>query len=185
MNKRAMSVDYGPLTLTVGEDRPATGWTPERRPADDAEAALMRAAVRGCRRRTSGEDDERGRLTSPFALLAEGEEPKQATAGEVGGEIERLWVADPSGGVREVRARIAPHLMARTSLHMSVREGRLQVDLHVGCEKTRRWIAFSLPALGRDLGARLQRDLLVQLFEAGSNDAQPTRLFRWPEDADS
>ena len=183
MSKRAVSVDYGPLSLNVGEDGPASGKAPEPRPADDAAAALMRAAVGGRRRRTSGEDEERSRLTSPFELLAEGERTKQATAGEVGSEIERLWVSDPTTGSREVRVQIAPQLLARTSLHMSVREGRLQVELRVGCEETRRWLVFSLPALGRDLGARLQRDLLVLLFEAG-NDTQATHVFRWPEDAD-
>lgn len=183
MSKRPVSVDYGAMSLNVGEDRGGAGESRPLCPPDDAAAVQLRAAVGERPRRTRGEDEERGRLASPFELLAEGERTQRATAGEVGGEIERMWVSELSGGTREIRAVIAPQLLPRTQLRMAENEGRLQVELRVGCEDTRRWLAFSLSALGRDLGARLQRDLLVLLFDAG-DDAQPAQRFRWPEDAD-
>ena len=166
MSKRRISVDYGPMSLHVGEDGPASA-TPRPLPADDGAAAQMRA----------------GRLSSPFELLADAERAPRATAGEVGGEIERLWVSDLSSGTREIRAAMSPRLLPRTQLRMAELEGRLLVELCVDCDETRRWLAFSLPALGRDLGARLKRDLLVLLFDA-DNAAQPAQRFRWPEDAE-
>lgn len=184
MTKRRMSVDYGPMSLTVGEDSPASGQSNSLAAADEGDVAQFHAAVHKRPRRAAADDEQRSRLTSPFDLLVGATPDRRPTATELGEEIAQLWVSDVCTGVREVRVAMAPRLLPQTTLQIFEDAGRLQVQIRVGCEETQRWLAFSLDALSRDLGRRLQQDLCVSLFDA-RDDGKVLRRVQWPEDADS
>ncbi|WP_076998306.1 hypothetical protein [Variovorax sp. KK3] len=182
MNKKSMNVDYGAMSLHVGEDSVGSNQGPGPNEHSDEAIRAFRSGLAPRPDLMSGDGERHSRPASPFDLLAFGEHGARPGMHELGEEIARLYVADVRRGDREVRAAVSARLLPQTGLRIFEDGGRLQVQLAIGCEDTRRWLAERLASLGQHLGTRLQRSVCVSLHEVDF-DTQPLLRALWPEDA--
>lgn len=179
MTKKNILVDYGPMSLNVGEDD--LGGTGPR-PQDCAPNDVVRfqAAVNERPRRSPHDDGEGNTLGSPFDLLARTQSDATPTPAEIGDAIEQLWIPEFESGLREVHVVMNAKLMPQTVLRIFEHDARLQIELNVSHKETRRLMAFNLHALCRHLGEKLQRDLCVSLH--GDDESFARMRALWPED---
>jgi hypothetical protein len=208
MTGKRIQVDLGQMSMPVGEDRssdfsPGNG-SQRGADADRGDVDRLRAILRGRGGNRSNvgigglgaTPDLAGTGAPAFGptgldavptpappeegpLIAETGRRGDFTVDRIGEELESLWIGDGTRSRREVRLRLRRQVLPHTSVRLFEAAGRLQVDMTVGQEDIRIWLAGRLPALAESLGARLSRPL--RLVVTG---VRPARLesdsVDWP-----
>ena len=170
-----MNVDYGPIALPVGAVREAKADTP--RSGDlEADASKLQAMLSkvGSREKAS-EFSPDYPTTSSDGRGKPDEIPSEL---ELGLELERLWVGNGNGGIREVRLRLTDALVPNTWVRIYNNGGELQIELSAALDGTRQWLDRSAMKLAEDIGSRLQ--CAVRITVQGAQGAESTSAaFRW------
>ena len=163
MSSGRRNIDYGPIALPVGEIPDVKAWRPgcEQLQADSAR-------LQGILSRLNMLSSTQGQ--SEGALMPDQERDSsqagEPDAFELGQELERLWVCDGQGGLREVRIRLAPGLVPGTWVRILRHGGELQVELSVASDRTRQWLACASDKLAEDLATRLRCAVRVVVTDA-------------------
>ena len=183
MTGRRVDLNLGLVSLPLGEDRrQGEHESPAQRQADPDDVARLQAVL-------GREAPAQAADGTPAQPETGGAPPSRLTPGmadgdghaRTGAEIERLWVANGALGLREVRLRMRRDILPDTTLRIFESGARLQIELYVGCEATRRWLAADLPVLARTLGRRLRHPL--HLLVSGVGAAQPAvTCIDWSEE---
>ena len=169
------NVDYGPVALPVGPITEAKAGAPHEDGLDsDArrlQDILSKASAPGKRKPVEQDTsqmhgDDRNQL---------GNTPDEH---ELGLEIERLWVCNGNGTVREVRLRLGETFIPDTWVRIFDQHGELQVELTSSRDGTRQWLDRSSLTLAEDIGSRLQRPVRVTIHGAPGSQAV-CAVFRW------
>lgn len=169
------NVDFGPVALPVGHSTEAKPGAPHEdgleSDARRLQEILSKASAPG--RRKPVEQD---------ASQTHGDDRNQPVntpdEHELGLEIERLWVGNGNGTIREVRLRLAETLIPDTWVRIFDQHGELQVELKSSRDGTRQWLDRSSPTLAEDIGSRLQRPVRVTIQGAHGSQAV-CAVFRW------
>jgi hypothetical protein len=180
MSKKRVNVDTGTMHLPAGEDKLDGGGEVKVPKADPLQVDRFRDALDGRRAPHDAGFAEEG-LESPFALLGGSEPLRQAESSEVASAIERLWIGNGASGVREVRVKLGSSMLPGTSVRLYEAGGRLHVDLTADSDEVGRWLRSRLPALGRDISERLQRDVRVAVADSAGSAETGAFEADWPE----
>ncbi|MBC7602615.1 MAG: hypothetical protein H7255_08155 [Ramlibacter sp.] len=160
MATKPRNIDLGPLYMQVGEEEATQSWTPPAGAPDSNDVARFQALLHKGRRNRQTE-------APPDALLrAPGEpEPNElADTGDIGAEIEHLWVGTGLTSAREVRVGLRQSLLPDTSVRLHQTEGLLRIEFTCATNRVALWLQRKLPVLASDLGERLQHPLEISLF---------------------
>lgn len=169
------NVDYGPIALPVGAIQEAKASTPR---AGDLEADANR--LQNILSNANGKRETPGfNRDSPMMRGDSRAKSKEVlNEMELGLELERLWICNGSGGIREVRLRLADILIPDTWVHIYNHGGELQIELSAALDGTRQWLGRSSTKLAEDIGSRLQCPVRVTVH--GANGAEATcAAFMW------
>lgn len=199
MTGKRVQLDLGQIAMPVGEDRSGgqAGGVASGSDVARLQAILRRPAVQD--RPHSGQSATdlwsvmaqaagTRELQLPAEVLAttaaaadgQGDFMQQDPA-QIGAELESLWVCNGAHGLREVRLNLRKEILPHTSVRLFEASGRLQVDMRVADESTRRWLAGTLPQLAASLGERLARPLSLRV--SGLPPARPENsVVEWPQD---
>jgi hypothetical protein len=169
------NVDYGPIALPVGAIQEAKASAPR---AGDLEADASRlqnilSNVNG--KRGAPEFDRDSPMMGGDGRGKSEEIPNEMALGL---ELERLWICNGSGGIREVRLRLADTLIPDTWVHIYKHGGELQIELSAALDGTRQWLGRSSTKLADDIGSRLQCPVRVTVHGANGTEAT-CAAFMW------
>jgi hypothetical protein len=174
MAAKPRNVDLGPMYLQVGEEAGAGRWLDPDAKASAGDVSRFEAIMNRGREQPAESAVEA--LPGPL-----GPAPAElAQAGEIGAEIEYLWVGTGLASDREVRVGLREALLPDTAVRIHESEGRLFIEFSCGTARVGEWLARKLPVLTQDLGERLSRPVTMAVSMgdgtlAGSRD--------WPEGA--
>lgn len=175
MATKPRQVDLGPLYLQVGEDEAPGGWTPPGTAIDANDVSRFESLMH----RGRGQDHHAELAPEELLGPLRGMEPAQlADTGDIGAEIAHLWVGTGLNSAREVRVGLREALLPDTSVRLCESQGRLRIEFTCESIRVADWIDRKLPALARELGERLSRDLELAVF---LGDGSLVGARNWPE----
>jgi hypothetical protein len=169
MSSMRQHIDYGPLSLPVGEVLE----TRTAIPADErfrSDVARLQSILSNSTLMASdtGQPD-RGWLAGQNDAAHSGPEYDVA---ELGQEIEQLWVNNGAGGLREVRIKLAPGILPGAWVRILVSAGELRVEISAALAGTRQWLDSAADRLAHDLSQRLSQSVrIVVMNGAGVESA--------------
>lgn len=163
MSSGRRNIDYGPFALPVGEV-PEVKVRPPSREQLQADSARLQGILSRLKMPSRTQEQSDG------AVMLDHEsdrgQPGEPDVFELGQELERLWVCNGQGGLREVRIRLAPGLIPGTWVRILSHGGELQVELSVASDRTRQWLDCASDKLAEDLATRLRCAVRVVVTDA-------------------
>lgn len=163
MSSGRRNIDYGPIALPVGEVPEVKARSPSREQLQ-ADSARLQGILSRLKMPSRTQEQSKG------AVMLDHEsdtgQPGEPDAFELGQELERLWVCNGQGGLREVRIRLAPGLIPGTWVRILSHGGELQVELSVASDRTRQWLDCASDKLAEDLATRLRCAVRVLVTDA-------------------
>lgn len=169
------TVDYGPIALPVGAIREANVVAPRSSSLEaDANKLFNLLSKVGSERKTA-DFEHSGLMTSSDGRGKSDQIPDEL---ELGPELERLWVCNGNGNIREVRLRLADTLIPSTWVRIFTHGGELQIELSAALDGTRQWLGQSSMKLAEDIGNRLQCPVRVIVRGVHGTEAN-FAVFPW------
>jgi hypothetical protein len=86
-------------------------------------------------------------------------------AAELGQEIERLWVNNGAGGLREVRLKLAPGIIPGVWVRILTYAGELRIEISAALLGTRQWLDSAADRLACHLGQRLCQSVRIVVMD--------------------
>jgi len=184
-NKTA--VNLGLVSLPLGDERRDDGTPRASNQASPQDVERLQALLGGSARtgahagtpeHLTHAELERTHVVNDEAALG----PAQLQRERVGEALALLCQTEKLGCGRVLRLNLHADILPDTVLQMVDSGTCLHIDLEVGCNATRRWLASKLPQLAEQLGQRLQRPLRLRVGGAGLEAGQ-TLVQEWPDGA--
>ncbi len=175
MTSGRKNIDYGPMALPVGEVSEARTARPSRDQLQTDSARLQLILARSAA-------PAEAPMHALDELVLENETDsrqfEELSDFELGQELERLWVCNGAGGLREVRLRLAPQLIPGTWVRILSHGGELRVELSAASDQTRNWLDRASEKLANELATRLRCAVCIVIKNAAGVESA-CAAFEW------
>lgn len=170
MTRRGSPVDFGPLSLPLG-DMP---FFPDSHVASASANDVERLQALLSDRGRDGEGREESLVELPRATAAFMARDSMHLLSSLAEALPGLVASSAFKAQQRAEIQISPELLADTHLSVTDTGVRIEFAFRVGGDTDREWLCQHLPWLAKTVGERLERDVRIAVLgstESGLSDA--------------